>query len=66
VRIVFPSLLLPTKSLWLNPIASIWVYGKRKVVESDEPLGAYELADRAREVFDCDHEPHLYISQKVA
>lgn len=64
VRIV--SCLLPVKSPWLNPIEPMWVHGKRKVVEFDGPLGAYELADRACEVFGCDHEPHLSIPQEVA
>ncbi len=38
--------LLPIKSPWLNPIEPKWVHGKRKVVEPDGLLGAYELADR--------------------
>ncbi len=42
------------------------VHGKRKVVEPDGLLDAYELADRVCGVFGCDHEPHLFIDQEVA
>jgi hypothetical protein len=44
VRII--SCLLPKKSPWLNPIEPKWVHGKRKVVEPDGLLTAYELAER--------------------
>jgi hypothetical protein len=44
VRIV--SCLLPKQSPWLNAIEPKWVHGKRKVVEPEGLLGAYELADR--------------------
>lgn len=64
VRIV--SCLLPTKSPWLNPIEPMWIHGKRKVIEPDGLLGAYELADRVCGVFGCKHEPHLSIDQEVA
>ncbi len=64
VRIVM--CLLPIKSPWLNPIEPKWVHGKRKVVEPDGLLSAYELADRVCGVFGCDHEPHLSIDQEVA
>jgi hypothetical protein len=64
VRIVV--CLLPIKSPWLNPIEPKWVHGKRKVVEPDGLLSAYELADRVCGVFGCDHEPHLSIDQEVA
>ncbi len=64
VRVV--SCLLPVRSPWLNPMEPMWVHGKRKVVEPDGLLGAYELADRACEVFGCPHEPHLSIDQEVA
>ncbi len=64
VRIV--PCLLPTKSPWLNPIEPKWIHGKRKVVEPERLLGAYELADRVCEVFGCAHEPHLSIPQEVA
>ena len=64
VRIV--SCLLPKRSPWLNAIEPKWVHGKRKVVEPDGLLGAYELADRVCRVFDCPHYEHLSISQEVA
>jgi hypothetical protein len=63
VRIV--SCLLPKKSPWLNAIEPKWVHGKRKVVEPDGLLGAYELADRVCGVFDCPHSEHLSIHHKV-
>ena len=40
------SCLLPKKSPGLNPIEPKWVHGKRRVVEAEGLLGAYELADR--------------------
>jgi hypothetical protein len=58
--------LLPTKSPWLNAIEPQWIHGKRKVVEPERLLGAYELADRVCEVFGCAHEEHLSIPQEVA
>jgi DDE superfamily endonuclease len=64
VRIV--SCLLPKQSPWLNAIEPKWVHGKRKVVEPDGLLGAYELAERVCRVFGCAHEPHLSIPQEVA
>ena len=64
VRIV--SCLLPKQSPWLNAIEPKWIHGKRKVVEPDGVLGAYELADRVCRVFDCPHYEHLSISQEVA
>lgn len=64
VRIV--PCFLPKKSPWLNAIEPKWVHGKRKVVEPDVVLTAYELADRVCEVFGCAHEPHLSIPQEVA
>jgi hypothetical protein len=64
VRIV--SYLLTKQSLCLNAIEPKWVHGRRKVVEPDRLLGAYELADRVCWVFDCPHCKHLAISQKVA
>lgn len=64
VRIV--PCLLPKKSPWLNPIEPKWIHGKRKVVEPERLLGAYELADRVCGVFDCVHEPHLSIPQEVS
>ena len=64
VRIV--TCFLPTKSPWLNAIEPKWVHGKRKVIEPERVLGAYELADRVCEVFGCPHYEHLSIPQEVA
>ncbi len=64
VRIV--SCLLPKKSPWLNAIEPKWVHGKRKVVEHDGLLGAYELADRVCKVFGCPHYEQLSVPQEVA
>jgi transposase len=64
VRIV--SCLLPKQSPWLNAIEPKWVHGKRKVVEPDGLLGAYELADRVCRVFGCPHYEHLSVPRKVA
>ena len=64
VRIV--SCLLPKQSPWLNAIEPKWVHGKRKVVEPDGLLGAYELAERVCRVFGCPHYEHLSIPQEVA
>jgi len=64
VRIV--PCLLPTKSPWLNAIEPKWIHSKRKVVEPERLLGAYELAARVCGVFGCAHEKHLSIPQEVA
>jgi transposase len=56
---------LPVKSPWLNPIEPKWVHAKRRIVEPDRTLSAQELADRVCETFDCDHEEHLSIPEKV-
>ena len=64
VRIV--SCLLPKQSPWLNAIEPRWVHAKRKVVEPERLLGAYELADRVCEVSDCPHHEHLSVTQEVA
>jgi hypothetical protein len=64
VRIV--GCLLPKQSPWLNAIEPKWIHTKRKVVEADGLLGAYELADRVCKVFDCPHHEHLTVPQKVA
>lgn len=64
VRIV--SCQLSKQSPWLNAIEPKWVHGKRKVVEPDGLLGAYELADRVCGAFDCPHYEHLSIPQEVA
>jgi hypothetical protein len=64
VRIVV--CLLPKRSPWLNAIEPRWVHAKRKVVEPERLLGAYELADRVCGVFDCPHYEHLTVPQNVA
>ncbi len=64
VRIV--SCLLPKQSPWLNAIESKRVHGKRKVVEPDGLLGAYELAEGVCRVFGCPHYEHLSIPREVA
>jgi hypothetical protein len=64
VRII--SCLLPKKSPWLNSMEPKWVHGKRKVVEPDGLLTAYELADRVCAVFDCPHYEHLSIAENAA
>jgi hypothetical protein len=64
VRIV--SCLLPKQSPWLKDIEPRWVHAKRKVIEPERLLGAYELAERVCRVFDCPHHEHLTVPQKVA
>ena len=64
VRVV--SCLLPKQSPWLNAIEPKWVHAKRKVVEPEGLLGAYELADRVCGVFECPHHEHLTVAQEVA
>jgi DDE superfamily endonuclease len=64
VRIVSCS--LPVKSPWLNPIEPQWVHGKRAIVEPARLLSAQEIADRICAHFDCSHEVHLAIPDKVA
>jgi hypothetical protein len=64
VRII--SCLSPKQSPWLNAIEPKWVHGKRKVVEPERLLGAYELADRVCRVFDCPHYEHLSIPENAA
>jgi hypothetical protein len=64
VRIV--TCLLPKKSPWLNAIEPKWVHGKRKVVEPEGLLGAYELADRVCAAFGCPHYEHLSIDENAA
>jgi hypothetical protein len=49
--------------VWL--IEPKWVHGKRKVVEFDGLLSAYELADRVCGAFGCPHHEHLTIPQEV-
>jgi hypothetical protein len=64
VRII--SCLLPKKSPWLNAIEPKWVHGKRKVVEPERLLGAYELAERVCRVYGCPHYEHLSIPENAA
>jgi hypothetical protein len=64
VRII--SCLVPKKSPWLNSMEPKWVHAKRKVVEPDGLLTAYELADRVCVVFDCPHYEHLSIAENAA
>jgi hypothetical protein len=64
VRIV--SCLLPKQSPWLNAIEPKWVHAKRKVVEPNRLLGAYELAERVCRVFGCPHYEHLSVPREVA
>jgi hypothetical protein len=64
MRIV--SCLLPKQSPWLNAIEPKWVHAKRKVVEPDRLLGAYELAERVCRVFGCPHHEYLSVPQEVA
>src|SRR5215207_2598313 len=64
VRIVI--CLLTKRSPGLNVIEPKWAHGKRKVVEPNGLLGAYELADRVCRVFGCPHYEHLSVARKVA
>ena len=48
-----------------NAIEPKWIHGKRKVVEPDGLLTAYELADRVCGVFDCPHYEHLSIPESA-
>ena len=52
------SCLLPKQSPWLNVIEPEWIHSKRKLVEPDGLLGAYELAERVCRVFSCPHCEH--------
>ncbi len=54
------------ESPWLNSMEPKWVHGKRKVVEPDGLLTAYELVERVRRVFDCPHYAHLSIPENAA
>jgi hypothetical protein len=64
VRII--TCLLPKKSPWLNAIEPKWIHGKRKVVEPEGLLGAYELAARVCAAFGCPHYEHLSVTENVA
>lgn len=63
VRII--SCLLPIKSPWLNPIEPHWVHGKRAIVEPDRLLSAHDLIARACTYFNCPHEEHLCLPEKI-
>jgi len=63
VRIV--PCFLPTKSPWLNRIEPHWVHGKRNIVEPARLLTAQEVADRVCAYFECDHEPHLSLTENA-
>ena len=60
------SCLLPKQSPWPNAIVPIWVHAKRKVVEPDGVLGAYELAERVCGVIACPHYEHLSVPENAA
>ena len=64
VRIV--TCLLPKKSPRLNAMEPKWVHGKRKVIEPDGLLTAYELSGRVCAAFDCLHYEHLSLAENVA
>ena len=64
VRIVVCG--LPIKSPWLNAIEPKWVHGKRRVVEAERLLTAWELIERVCAAYGCRHEPHLSRPEKVA
>jgi hypothetical protein len=50
----------------LNAIEQKWIHSKRKVVEPERLLGAYELADRVCAALGCAQEAYLSIPQDVA
>ena len=64
VRIVVCG--LPSKSPWLNAIEPKWVHGKRRVVEAERLLPAWELIERVCAAYGCRHEPHLSLPEKVS
>lgn len=57
---------LPTKSPWLNPIEPKWLHAKRRILEPDRTLSMNELAERICAAFNCAHEAHLSIPEKVS
>jgi len=57
---------LPTKSPWLNPIEPKWLHAKRRILEPDRTLSINELTQPICAAFDCDHEAHLSIPDKVS
>jgi hypothetical protein len=42
------------------------MHGKRRVVEAERLLSAYEVAERVCSAFDYPHHEHLRIPEKVA
>jgi transposase len=56
---------LPTKSPWLNPIEPKWLHAKRRILEPDRTLSIHELTERVCAAFNCSHEAHLAIPEKV-
>jgi len=57
---------LPVKSPWLNPIEPKWLHAKRRILEPDCTLSMNELAERICAAFNCTHEAHLSIPEKVS
>jgi DDE superfamily endonuclease len=57
---------LPIQSPWLNPLEPRWIHGKRGGIEADGVLPAWGLAERVCAYFQCPHEAHLTIPEKVA
>ena len=49
-----------------DPMEPKWIHGRRKVVEPEGLLGAYELAERVCSAFGCPHYEHLSIAETVA
>ncbi len=56
---------LPTQSPWLNPIEPKWLHAKRRILEPHRPLSMNELAERICAAFNCAHEAHLSIPEKI-
>lgn len=57
---------LPIKSPWLNPIEPKWLHAKRRILEPDRTLSMKQLTKRICAAFDCAHEAHLSIPEKVS
>jgi hypothetical protein len=57
---------LPTKSPWLNPIEPKWLHARRRILEPVRTLSINQLAERTCAAFDCAHEAHLSIPEKVS
>ena len=63
VRIL--SCLLPKKSLWLNPIETMWIHGKRRVVELERVFSPRAIVERVCDTFGIPIETLLNISNNV-